>query len=91
MRIKGRFTARTPLHVGGYGESVETDLPLARNGAGAWYIPGTSITGVLRAWCLSAFGEEATDVLWGPPMTRGNPDRGHASFVLIEDAEVTLP
>lgn len=64
-RITGILTATTPIHVGGYGDSPDTDMPLARNGAGALYVPGTSLAGVLRAWCQQAFGEDATELLWG--------------------------
>ncbi len=64
-RITGTLTATTPIHVGGYGDSPDTDMPLARNGAGALYVPGTSLAGVLRSWCQQAFGKDATELLWG--------------------------
>ena len=47
-RITGKLTAVTPLHVGGYGETADTDMPLARNGAGDLYVPGTSLAGPTR-------------------------------------------
>src|SRR5216117_3113234 len=49
--LRGTLVARTPLHVGGLGEDVDTDLPLARDGAGRLYAPGTSLAGALRQWC----------------------------------------
>ena len=85
LRIKGTLQAETPLHVGGYGESPDTDMPLARNGKGQLYISGTSFTGVLRAWCEKNFGN--VDDIFGYHVG----DKGHASFVLIEDAVVNLP
>ncbi len=85
LRIYGTLQAETPLHVGGYGVDVDTDLPLARNGKNQLYVPGTSITGVLRAWCERNFGD--VDSIFGYQ----DGDKGHASFVLIEDALVTLP
>ena len=33
VRLTGTLIADKPLHVGGYGEDVDTDLPLARDGA----------------------------------------------------------
>ena len=92
LKIVGELTAETPLHVGGYGESFETDMALARNGKGEYYIPGTSLTGALRNWFEKSFidqtdkqTEESTQKfvkdVWG--YQDGN--EGHASFVLIED------
>jgi len=63
-------------------------MPLARNGAGDLYVPGTSLAGVLRAWYARAFGDNATDALWGFQ----KPDAtGQASFILVDDAPVQLP
>jgi CRISPR/Cas system CSM-associated protein Csm3 (group 7 of RAMP superfamily) len=87
LRIYGTLQAETPLHVGGYGVDVETDLPLARNGKGDLYIPGTSITGVLRAWCERNFDEDSIGEIFGPKREKGI-EKGHASFVLIEDVKV---
>ena len=50
LKVEGTLTAETALHVGGLGESPDTDMPLARNGEGKYYIPGTSLTGSLRSW-----------------------------------------
>lgn len=82
--VKGRLQASTPLHVGGYGESVDTDLPLARDGKAHFYVPGTSIAGSLRSWFLDAFQESETQRLFGFQEN----DKGHASFVLVDDAVV---
>jgi len=95
--IEGTLTAQTPLHVGGYGDHVDTDLPLARNGDGVVYIPGTSLAGVLRAWCAQALGEDRTRKLWGfQPATRsenatGAEVTGWASAIWVDDAPVALP
>lgn len=92
LKIQGALTAETPLHVGGFGESPDTDLTLAQNGQGDFYIPGTSITGVIRAWCEKTFRDpndkNKVDAiitqLFGPSHLKGAAD-GHASFVIIED------
>jgi CRISPR/Cas system CSM-associated protein Csm3 (group 7 of RAMP superfamily) len=87
LKIGGTLVAETPLHVGGFGESVDTDLPFAQNGKGEWYVPGTSIAGVLRSWCEKNFGEDLTKKLFAPKRERGK-EEGYASFVLIEDATI---
>jgi CRISPR/Cas system CSM-associated protein Csm3 (group 7 of RAMP superfamily) len=84
LRLQGTLVATTPLHVGGFGEDVDTDLPLARNGRGEWYVPGTSLAGALRQWCEQRFGKEFVRSLWGFQ----ERDEGRASFVVIEDASI---
>jgi CRISPR/Cas system CSM-associated protein Csm3 (group 7 of RAMP superfamily) len=91
LRLAGTLTTETPLHVGGHGESPDTDLPLARNGAGELYIPGTSVTGVLRTWCQKSFGH--VQIQGERPLIeeifgfQKGPD-GHASFVIVEDVKI---
>ena len=80
--ISGELVTQTPLHVGGVGEDVDTDLPLARNGAGNVYVPGTSLSGALCAWCESAFGESEAQQVWGFQ----KDEAGFASYVFVEDA-----
>ncbi len=86
LRIAGTLVARTPLHVGGYGDDVDTDLPLARDGRGRYYVPGTSLAGALRQWCREVGGNDEGPVkrVWG--FQEG--DKGHASYVFVEDAVI---
>lgn len=84
IRLQGTLVAQTPLHVGGHGDDVDTDLPLARDGAGELYVPGTSLAGSLRQWCEQAFGEDTANRHWGYQ----NGDMGHASSVVVEDMPV---
>ncbi|MBI5758596.1 MAG: hypothetical protein HZA46_08770 [Planctomycetales bacterium] len=87
LTIVGELVTQTPLHVGGHGEDVDTDLPLARNGAGELYVPGTSLAGAFRGWCEAAFGPDAVQPVWGYQYpTDGN--KGEASHVIIEDATI---
>ncbi len=86
--ITGQLIAQTPLHVGGFGNSPDTDLPLAINGRGDFYVPGTSLAGVLRAWCEQNFqglkiqsGASLVADIFGPKREKGK-DEGHASFVV---------
>lgn len=94
--ITGSMIAETSLHVGGYGDSPDTDLPLAQNGKGNWYVPGTSIAGVMRSWFEQNLGTDLTDSLFAWKARKsdaGKPEKDleekkHASFILIEDAVI---
>ncbi|MGC2238416.1 MAG: RAMP superfamily CRISPR-associated protein [Pyrinomonadaceae bacterium] len=93
LRINGKLTAETPLHVGGIGGNADSDMALAINGKGEFYVPGTSITGVLRAWCERSFGRKLTEDIWGfqeknSQIAGTKKDESHASFVLVEDATI---
>jgi CRISPR/Cas system CSM-associated protein Csm3 (group 7 of RAMP superfamily) len=84
LKVKGHLVAISPIHVGGIGGNAQTDMALALNGKGEYYIPGTSLAGALREW----MGSESpfVNALWG--YQDGKSDRGHASFVLVEDASI---
>lgn len=88
LKICGILRAETPLHIGGYGESFETDMALAKNGKDEFYVPGTSLTGTLRNWFENSFTDKSdqetkkfVDEIWGYQ----DKNDGNASFVLIED------
>ena len=85
----GTLETTAPLHVGGVETGWDVDMLLARNGAGEYYIPGTSLTGALRAWFRRAFGEPSTEALFGPETEKMRTDEGkaaEASRVYVEDA-----
>lgn len=86
IQLCGTLVTQSPLHVGGHGEEVDTDLPLARDGAGQLYVPGTSLAGALRELTERLFGENFIDELWGFQ----DGDRGHASFVVVEDGVIEI-
>jgi CRISPR/Cas system CSM-associated protein Csm3 (group 7 of RAMP superfamily) len=104
-KITGTLTAATPLHIGGVGGDADTDLALAVNGAGKYYVPGTSMAGALRGWTTQmlmvsqTFANDNTIQRWlDDPQNGINqywgfslPNQGHASFVLVEDAVIQLP
>jgi len=104
LQIEGRLVAQSPLHVGGMGGNADVDLALAENGAGKLYVPGTSLTGPLRAWLYECIGSQKVEQLWGyqspPPRDRKEAwkrrekkedELGWASFVIVEDGQVILP
>lgn len=85
-KISATLTALTPLHVGGIDGDVDTDLALAVNGRGNYYLPGTSLAGALRGWMAQSSSEAQVKNYWGD---HESEDRG-ASFILVEDAEIAL-
>lgn len=101
LQIACTLTARTPLHVGGMGGNADTDLALAVNGNGSFYIPGTSLAGALRGWFETRAETEAAKEkfkrLLGYQKQKGERQQGqngkdeHASFLLVENAEVKPP
>ncbi|MBL8149237.1 MAG: hypothetical protein JNN15_04845 [Blastocatellia bacterium] len=95
LKILATLVAQTPFHIGGYGTNPDTNLPLAVNGSGNYYIPGTSIAGVLRSWCSQVFETSKVNNLWGfqEENKQGSKkgEDGQASFVIIEDTLIELP
>jgi CRISPR/Cas system CSM-associated protein Csm3 (group 7 of RAMP superfamily) len=83
LLITGDLVARTALHVGGFGEDVTCDMPLARDGRGRFVVPGTSLAGSFRAWCERAFPQPIVTAIWGSA-----DDDGAASRVCIEDISI---
>lgn len=82
IRVSGYLETHTALHVGGMGNSL-VDLPLARNGAGELYVPGTSLAGVLRDWCERHWDAGVCRQVWG-----GTGSADAASSILVEDIAV---
>ena len=92
-QIKIELEAVTPIHVGGIDDTTLVDLSLALDGQGRYYLPGSSLTGVLRSWMSDTMGSDFSDRLFGPQKTsRNNSDNdGYASFIFVEDAIVEKP
>ncbi|NJP97983.1 hypothetical protein HCN51_52645 [Nonomuraea sp. FMUSA5-5] len=89
-RIKARGWLRTesPLHVGGLEHDPSEPLPIAVDGRGRLYVPGTTLAGVLKAWCLgSGENPSAMDEVWGHESE--NDAGGQASRLITADALVT--
>jgi len=88
LLLTGTLETMGPLHVGGAGEGIEVDMPLATNGRGERYLPGTSLAGVLRSWMESM--NDTTVKEWFGFQGPGD-DNGNASWIFVEDAPITLP
>jgi CRISPR/Cas system CSM-associated protein Csm3 (group 7 of RAMP superfamily) len=92
LLISGNLVARGPVHVGGTEGNSDVDLALAVNGSGAFYIPGTSLTGAIRAWLGRQLEEKTVNAVWGfQDESKKEADQGFASFVFVEDGVVKLP
>lgn len=83
IKVSGQLIAQTPLHVGGIGGNSQIDLPLAVNGQGQYYIPGTSLAGAFRSWIEDT---QKANSVWGYQQEKDA--EGHASFILVEDAPI---
>ncbi|MEG4997788.1 RAMP superfamily CRISPR-associated protein [Microcoleus sp. B4-D4] len=86
FRVYAELEATSPIHAGGMGNNALVDLPLAVNGQGRYYIPGTSLAGALRNWMWENLGQVLTENLWGSILKSGDDKKGSASFILVEDS-----
>ncbi|MTF37966.1 RAMP superfamily CRISPR-associated protein [Cyanobacterium aponinum] len=84
-KITGNLTTISPIHIGGVGGNADTDMALAVNGEGKFYLPATSLAGALRAY-MATLNSKITNKIWGFQEKEG--DNGHASFVIVEDAVI---
>jgi CRISPR/Cas system CSM-associated protein Csm3 (group 7 of RAMP superfamily) len=84
LHLSGTLVAESPLHVGGNVYDVDTDMPLARDGAGQLYIPGTSLAGALREHAEQLFGIPFVSGFWGDV----DSDHGRASYVFVNDVPI---
>ncbi|MFF4411571.1 RAMP superfamily CRISPR-associated protein [Streptosporangium sp. NPDC001559] len=83
IRARGWLLTTAPLHVGGLGHDPSEPLPIAIDGQGRPYVPGTTLAGVLRHW-MDGAEPGALNGLWGSA-----EDEGHASRVVVADGLVT--
>jgi CRISPR/Cas system CSM-associated protein Csm3 (group 7 of RAMP superfamily) len=97
MRVRGTLDCESAVHVGGIALG-ESDLPLAEDGRGQIYVPGTSLAGALRAWARRNWGVDQADLLFGnQPAARTSSDdddaetEGGASRLLVEDCRLVDP
>lgn len=92
ITVTGMLKAESPIHVGGINNNPIVDLSLALNGQGEYYIPGTSLAGALRGWLETNSGDQiqSQDINQDIKNLFGHQDKdkGHASFLLIEDAVI---
>lgn len=73
----------TPLHIGGPTDPL-LDAPVVRNAFGHWLVPGSSLTGVLRALVRAEVGEKDVATFFGSV----SGDDAAASRVTVSDGEL---
>lgn len=88
--VTGTLRATSPIHIGGSDAGIEVDMPVARNGAGQPYAPGTALAGALRAWLTTCIDDPTQVKKWCGYQDAGGDD-GAASRLVIEDAHISLP
>ena len=82
----GHAGRRHPLACGKPQEVRSKKGSLARNGRGRYYLPGTSMAGVVRAWLWDAFWDNRDQIL--AICGFQERDDGHASFLMVDDIEL---
>jgi CRISPR/Cas system CSM-associated protein Csm3 (group 7 of RAMP superfamily) len=84
LRMQGWLRLAAPLHIGGADQDPNGRLDLAEDGLGNLFVPGTSLTGALRAWTER---REPQNLRWG--FIEPNTPNGQASQVVVHDAALT--
>jgi CRISPR/Cas system CSM-associated protein Csm3 (group 7 of RAMP superfamily) len=94
LLAEGWLVALGPLHVGAAEAGSDSDLPLARDGQGRLYLPGTSLAGAFRAWTRQAADPATVEAAWGfqrpNPADSGRTTEAAASRIVVDDAVVEL-
>ncbi len=84
LSVNGILELATPLSVGG-AEPGELDMPLAVDGGGRFYVPGTSLAGPARHWLLRHYNDpDLVKAVFGYQ----DGESGHASWLVFESASV---
>ncbi|GAA2162036.1 RAMP superfamily CRISPR-associated protein [Actinomadura napierensis] len=88
LRVRGWLRVQTPLHVGGIALDPADALPVAVDGQGHVYVPGTGLAGALRNWMRGTDTRRgALDDLWGF-VPDGVANAGNASRAVLRDAVI---
>lgn len=89
LLVEVKLRAATPISVGGAGAGADVDLPIAVDGRGRPYVPGSSLGGVVRAWIERRLEHGARLAMALCGYQEGNA--GHASWMFVGDAVVEIP
>lgn len=74
----------SPCHLGGADADATSDRPLLRDGEGRTYLPGATLTGLLRA-LLTRMDKDAAQALFG---AEWNDPQGKQARLLLGDAPI---
>ncbi len=85
IRVVHRLVVETvtPLHIGGPTDD-QLDAPVVRNAFGQWFVPGSSLAGVLRAATRGLHGIDRANVVFGTIVG----EAAASSEVCISDGEL---
>lgn len=78
----------SPLRISSGVDDGITDILVLKDKKGKAFIPGTSITGVLRAKMSNIYGDRAVDRLFGSIDDDGNQSMINISDIVLENAKI---
>lgn len=78
----------SPLRISSGVDDGITDILVLKDKKGKAFIPGTSITGVLRAKMSNIYGDRAVDKLFGSIDDDGNQSMINISDIVLENAKI---
>lgn len=78
----------SPLRISSGVDDGITDILVLKDKKGKAFIPGTSITGVLRAKMSNIYGDRAVDKLFGSIDDDGNQSMVNISDIVLENAKI---
>lgn len=78
----------SPLRISSGVDDGITDILVLKDKKGKAFIPGTSITGVLRAKMSNIYGDRAVDRLFGSIDDDGNQSMVNISDIVLENAKI---
>lgn len=89
IEVRGTLVCLGPVHVGGWDNTIEANLTVARDGTGRPCLPGTSLAGALRAYLggISRFDGGQFDVL-NALFGHVTASDGSPSWVRVDDAHL---
>lgn len=87
IEVLGTLECQGPVHVGGWEDTAEANLAVARDGTGRPVLPGTSLAGALRAY-LNRFDRFRPAV---PALFGDDDEGGRPSWIRVDDAHLIAP
>ncbi len=87
--IDAEIVTKSPLRIGSGDNDDITDIMILRDKKGRFFIPGTSLAGVLRAEIVSVYGERVAEKLFGSIDDDGNQSMLIVNDVILNNANLT--
>ncbi|MBK8252396.1 MAG: hypothetical protein IPK82_06970 [Polyangiaceae bacterium] len=83
--LEGVLELTSPCHLGGTDADATSEKPLVRDASGQPYLPGTTLTGLLRSAGSHMASAQADEALFGARWAQGEGDQAH---LIVEDARI---